>query len=135
MQNADPILVYLTLKMGQHLSRLDRNYVESVFDSFSFKSKEAAPESKVQNEVEEVDLITKGNAILAYEEIFKMWKIVLNVQQQTRFRTSYFEQAWDRFAEDGNLNLKDSWRFLRDAMTMQLLKKDPTIDNILHTAV
>lgn len=82
-----------------------------------------------------MDLITKGNAVLAYEEIFNMWKIVLNVQQQTRVKTAYFEQAWDRFSEDGNLNLKDSWRFLRDMMTMPIIKKDPTLETLLHTAI
>lgn len=129
------MLVYLTLKNGQHLSRLDRNYVESVFESFSVKSKDASPETKDGTvQVDELDLITKGNAILAYEQVFKMWKVELNVQQQTKLRTAYFEQAWDRYNEDGNLNLKDSWRFMRDLMTMPVLKKDPTIDQILHTA-
>ena len=64
-----------------------------------------------------------------------MWKIVLNVNQQTKVRTSYFEQAFDRFAEEGNLNLKDCWRFLRDMMTMPMLKRDPTIQTLLNTAI
>ena len=131
----DPILVYMTLKMGQHLGKLDRQYVEQVFESYSFKSKESAVETKVSNtNNDRVDLVTKGNAVLAYEEIFKLWKIALNVQQQTRVKTAYFEQAWERFAEDGNLNLRDAWRFFRDMMTTPLLQKDQTIQNILNTA-
>ena len=33
----DPIITYLTLKADQHNSKLDRTYVESVFESYSTK--------------------------------------------------------------------------------------------------
>ena len=33
----DPIITYLTLKSDQHNSKLDRTYVESVFESYSTK--------------------------------------------------------------------------------------------------
>lgn len=37
-------------------------------------------------------------------------------------------------ADDGDLNLMDSWRFIRDLMTLPVMNKDPTIDGIVHTA-
>lgn len=53
-----------------------------MFESFSVKSKDASPETKDGKiQQDELDLVTKGNAILAYEDIFKMWKVQLNVQQ------------------------------------------------------
>lgn len=41
-------------------------------------------------------MITKGNAILAYEEIFKMWTAELDLQQEKTFKDTYFENAWQR---------------------------------------
>lgn len=105
--------------------------MESVFESFSVKSKDASPVTKEKNQDTEVEVITKGNSILAYEEVLKMWKVEMNVEQQTLMKTVYFEQAWDRYSEDGNLNQKDAWRFMRDLMTMPQMKKDPTISSIL----
>jgi len=34
--------------------------------------------------------LTKGNAILAYEEIFKMWKVDLTLEQQKKIKDVYF---------------------------------------------
>lgn len=70
--------------------------------------------------------MTKGNAILAYEEIFKMWKVELDLQQEKTLKEVYFSQAWDKWQTKdangdptGNLDLKDSFRFLNDLMTLQ----------------
>lgn len=35
-------------------------------------------------------LVTKGNAILAYEEIFKMWKVDLDLAQEKTLKEIYF---------------------------------------------
>lgn len=90
-EETDPIIVYLTLKASQHTSSLDRNYVESVFDSYSIKSKDSAVADKAGAPGDEVTLVTKGNAILAYEEIFKMWKVDINVEQSLKVKTIFFE--------------------------------------------
>ena len=87
----------MTLKASQHTSSLDRNYVESVFEGNSIKSKDTAVADKAAAPEDEVTIITKGNAILSYEEIFKMWKVDLNVEQSLRVKTIYFEQAWEKF--------------------------------------
>lgn len=42
-------------------------------------------------------LVTKGNAILAYEEIFKMWKVELDLQQEKTLKDTYFAQAWKKY--------------------------------------
>ena len=42
-------------------------------------------------------LVTKGNAILAYEEIFKMWKVDLDLQQEKTMKDVYFAQAWKKW--------------------------------------
>lgn len=39
-------------------------------------------------------VVTKGNAILAYEEIFAMWKVDLNLEQEQKVKKVYFAQAW-----------------------------------------
>ena len=132
--NSDSIIVYLTLKASQHTSSLDRNYVESVFEENSVKSKGDTSVTEKAAQPDECQLITKGNAILAYEEIFKMWKVELNVEQALQVKTTNFVQAWDKFEEDGNLNLKDSWRFLKDLMTLPLIKKDPHLSNYMNVA-
>jgi hypothetical protein len=43
-----------------------------------------------------------------------------------KVRTVYFEQTWNKFAEEGNLNLKDSYRFLKDLMSLPLLDESIT---------
>ena len=53
--------------------------MESVFESYSIKSKDATVLDK-SSPSDEISLITKGNAALAYEEIFKLWKVELNVE-------------------------------------------------------
>jgi hypothetical protein len=70
----------MSQKASQHTSSLDRTYVESVFDSYSVK----------REGNDEQALITKANAILALEEIFKMWKIDLSVSQQEQLKSKYF---------------------------------------------
>jgi hypothetical protein len=62
-------------------------------------------------------VITKANAILAYEEVFKMWKVELDPQQANTFKTQHFDQMWKRVQENNVLDLKDSYRFLKDLMT------------------
>lgn len=39
----------------------------------------------------------------------------------------YFPQAWAKFAENGNLDLKDAYRFVKDLMTEPVTKKDDSI--------
>lgn len=65
----DPVITYLSLKQQQHQTSLDKNYVDSVFDSYSVKTGDDSNSA-----------VTKGNAILAYDEIFKMWKVDLNLK-------------------------------------------------------
>lgn len=44
----DPIITYLSLISSHHSSKLDRQYVESVFDSYSIAPKENKDESSLQ---------------------------------------------------------------------------------------
>lgn len=44
----DPIITYLSLISSHHNSKLDRKYVESVFDSYSIAPKENKDESTLQ---------------------------------------------------------------------------------------
>lgn len=69
----DPLITYLTLKSNHHNSNLDRQYVESVFESYSVKTD---PVESHQN-LDQNQIVTRQNAWLGYEEIFKMWKIDL----------------------------------------------------------
>jgi len=65
-----------------HTTELDRNYVESVYDSYSTKvkkDKDDEDNDEPKAEDEKSRIITKGNAILAYEEVFKMWKVDLSL--------------------------------------------------------
>jgi len=65
-----------------HTTELDRNYVESVYDSYSTKvkkDKDDEDNDEAKAEDEKSRIITKGNAILAYEEVFKMWKVDLSL--------------------------------------------------------
>ena len=77
----DPLITYLSLKSEQHQTQLDKDYVQSVFDTYS-----------VQGSLVETDQkkVTKGNAILAYEEIFKMWKVDIDLQQEKTLKETYF---------------------------------------------
>ena len=66
----DPLITYLTLKQKGHSSSLDREYVESVFEGYSVKAEDSGLS-------EDNKIITSANAVLAYKEIFKTWKITL----------------------------------------------------------
>ena len=76
-QAEDPIITYMSLIASHHTTHLDRSYVESVFDSYA--STPTAALAQV-DDADDSKIITKGNAILAYEEIFKMWKVDLDLQ-------------------------------------------------------
>ena len=39
----------------------------------------------------------------------------------------YFTQEWDRVSEEDTLNLKDAYRFVKDIMTIPILRKDPIV--------
>ena len=110
--------------------------MESVFESYSTEQKEesadsgggifkditgsyGSPSSGGSNG-ETTQVITKANAILAYEEIFKMWKVELDPQQSQVFKSQHFENMWKHMSENGVLDLKDSYRFLKDLMTTPL---------------
>jgi len=45
----------------------------------------------------------------------------------------YFPQAWAKFAENGNLDQKDAYRFVKDLMTEPVTKKDVSIENHSET--
>ena len=114
----------MTLKSKQHETKLDRSYVESVFESFSVKSQQSQATDGTSND--ELRIVTKGNAVLAYEEIFNMWKVDLTLTQQKKVKDVYFKQSWSKYVdEDGNLDLKDAYRFLKDMMTLPLIRQDP----------
>jgi hypothetical protein len=49
-----------------------------------------------------------------------MWKIELDVQQSSKFKAEHFEHMWTKTSEDNMLNLKDSYRFMKDLMTTPL---------------
>ena len=97
------MITYLTLKSNHHNGATDRKYVEEVFDDYAVNTTSSEGITK--------QIITKQNAILAYEEIFKMWKIDLTEEQKKKVKDVYFNQAWKKFSEDGNLNLQDAYRF------------------------
>jgi hypothetical protein len=66
-------MTYLKLLAAEHSSALDRQFVESVFDSYSVKGDQA--KDKDLNDNEPYKMLTKGNGILAYEEVFGTWKV------------------------------------------------------------
>ena len=39
----------------------------------------------------------------------------------------YFPQTWAKFAENGNLDQKDAYRFVKDLMTEPVTKKDDSV--------
>jgi hypothetical protein len=93
--------------------------VESVFESYSIKAQASSSlaESGSNAEAPEIRVVTKGNAILAYEDVMKMWKIDLTLQQEKRFKEEYFKSTWGKFQnEDNCLDLHDSYRFLQELM-------------------
>ena len=55
---------------------LDRQYVESVFETYAVQTSGGNAE-KVDDQASKNMIITQKNAWMAYEEIFKMWKIDL----------------------------------------------------------
>jgi hypothetical protein len=81
------VITYLGLKSEQHKSQLDKDYVQSVFESNSVST---VLTSGLMNGVE-IQKVTKGNAILAYEEIFRMWACDLDLQQEKTLKDTYFE--------------------------------------------
>ena len=65
--------------------------MESVFESYSTEQKEESSGGGLYKDItgynspssgggESTQVITKANAILAYEEVFKMWKVELDPQ-------------------------------------------------------
>lgn len=70
----------------------------------------------------EIQKVTKGNAILAYEEIFRMWACDLDLLQEKTLKETYFENAWNRWkTDDGSdggsyLQLSKGYDFLMDLM-------------------
>lgn len=56
-----------------------------------------------------------------------MWRIQLSQAQKKELMDLYFKQEWDRVAEEDTLNLKDAYRFVKDIMTIPILKKDPIV--------
>ena len=112
----------LSLKSSQHVSQLDRNYVDSVFESYSTKKKDLS----TPNPDDDISTLTKEAALKAIGEVFTMWKCDLNEGEKVKFKSVYFEQAWDKYDEvDNQMNLKDAYRFLKDVMTSPLIQKDP----------
>ena len=75
-------------------------------------------------------MVTKENAILAYEEIFKMWKVELDPQQSHTFKTQHFEHQWKRVSENNVLDIKDSYRFLKDMMTTPISATSKITENM-----
>ena len=55
---------------------MDRQYVESVFETYSVQTT-AGNAEKVDDHSNKNMIVTNKNAWMAYEEIFKMWKIDL----------------------------------------------------------
>ena len=53
-----------------------------------------------------------------------MWKVELTEQQKQRLIDVYFKQTWEKEQEDGILELKDSYRFIKDLMTTPVQKKN-----------
>lgn len=58
------------------MQSLDRQYVESVFETYAVQASGGNAE-KVDEASNKNMIITQKNAWMAYEEIFKMWKIDL----------------------------------------------------------
>lgn len=116
--------------------------MESVFESYSTEQKEESSGGGLYKDItgygtpsssgsgESTQVITKANAILAYEEIFKMWKVELDPQQAQVFKTQHFEHQWKHMSENGVLDLKDSYRFLKDSMTTPLSASNKINENI-----
>lgn len=57
--------------------------------------------------------MNRQNALEAYKDIFKMWKVSLLDAQKKKLQKVYFKAAWDKFNENGSLNVKDSYSFMR----------------------
>mgnify|MGYP001058437410 CR=1 FL=1 len=88
------MITYLALKEAHHKTTLDRQYAESVFESYSIKAQtsELSVDDKDATTPKSAEdrIVTKGNAILASDEIFKMWKVDLNADQQKKLKEVYF---------------------------------------------
>lgn len=106
----------------EHQSQIDRSFVESVFESYSTKVErdqdEIVTNLKRQSENEkESRVISRTNSILAYKDIFKMWKIKLNEEASKKLLNLYFKVAWDKMAENGEIDVKDTYSFIKELMT------------------
>ena len=56
-----------------------------------------------------------------------MWKIDLTEDQKKKVKDVYFNQAWKKFSEDGNLNFKDAYRFQKELMTTPLIPSTSSV--------
>jgi len=54
----------------------------------------------------------------------------MDVAQQTTFKSQHFEQMWKKMSEDETLNLKDSFRFIKDLMTTPISATSKITENM-----
>ena len=90
----DPLIIYLSIKKKDHASKIDRSFIESVFESYSAKVTKDPDDNNSTIKGDESDtqrLITRPNSILAYKEIFKMWGIDLSSEESKRLLNVYFK--------------------------------------------
>ena len=52
-----------------------------------------------------------------------MWKIKLNEEESKKILNTYFKQAWDKLSENGSIDVKDSYAFLKEMMTSSQSKR------------
>lgn len=83
---------YLQLILLKHQSQQDRQYVESVFEQQSTTAQDEDEPEGVNKKI-----VTKGNAILAYEDIFKMWSVDLSLEEHDIVRNMFFENVWKKY--------------------------------------
>ena len=62
-----------------------------------------------------------------------MWKVELTEKQKQRLLDVYFKQSWDKEQEDGVLELKDAYRFIKDLMTSPVQKKNTSTQTVQVT--
>lgn len=90
----DPLIVYLSIKKKDHSSKIDRSFIESVFESYSAKVTKDPDDLNSTIKSTEQDtqrLVTRPNTILAYKDIFKMWDIKLSPEASKRLLNVYFK--------------------------------------------
>lgn len=93
-----------------------------MFESYSTKIERDAEEGGNQ-EKEVAHVINRANSIQAYKDIFKTWGIKLNDEAMQRIAKKYFNQAWKKLSEQGSIDVKDSYSFLKELMTTPLDKR------------